>query len=106
MTRIAATLLIACLIAACGGAPTSSTAARPTSAAAAVSPSPAATATPSRKPSPTVRPSTGDPIADARLADLDYLVRELTRVHRDPFHDEGEATFMSRVAAIEARPAR
>lgn len=100
MTRIAPMLLIAWLVAACGGAATSSAPAA-SAPAAGVTNSPAVT--PSRKPSPTVRPSTGDPVADARLADLDYLVKELKRVHRDPFHDEGEAAFMARVAAIEAK---
>jgi hypothetical protein len=41
-------------------------------------------------------------VADARIADLAYLVVRLKATHRNPFLDEGEAAFMARVAAIEA----
>jgi len=100
MTRFAASLLIACLISACGGTSTSSAPAASASAAAVSS---VATAVPSSKASPSLRPSTGDPIADARIADLDYLAKQLKLIHRDPFLDEGEPAFMARVGAIEAK---
>jgi hypothetical protein len=38
-----------------------------------------------------------------RRADLAYLVEQLKAIHPNPFLDEGEATFMSRVRAIEDR---
>ena len=37
------------------------------------------------------------------VADLDYLVERLKAIHRNPFLDEGEAAFMARVAAVEAK---
>ena len=54
-----------------------------------------------RRWSPVPRPSTGDAVTDARVADPAYLVRQLRVVHPNEFLDEGEATFMARVAAIE-----
>ena len=103
MTRLVATLLIACLVAACGGAHDLERAravvlGRPPSAPRA----PRARARLGRRHRRRrPRPSTGDPVADARVADLAYLVEQLKVVHPNPFLDEGEAAFMARVAAIE-----
>jgi hypothetical protein len=47
--------------------------------------------------------STGDLVADSRIADLAYLVTQLKAVHRNPFLEEGEVAFMTRVAAVEAK---
>ena len=41
--------------------------------------------------------------AASRRADLAYLVEELKRWHPNPFLDEGEASFMARVRAIDDR---
>lgn len=98
MIRPAVTFLVACLLVGCGDASTSTPPASSTPAAATPSPSTAA-----RSAAPSVRPSTGDPDADARIADLIYLVSQLKAVHRNPFLDEGEAAFMARVAAVEAK---
>ena len=55
--------------------------------------------------SATVAPSASLGTAEARIADLAFLVAELKRIHPEPFLDEGEAAFMARVAAIEAKAA-
>ncbi len=73
------------------------------------SPAVAATATPSTSPAAaTAEPTT--PLASAstaagaaRIEDLAYLVDELRDIHPNPFLDEGEAAFMTRVRAIEDR---
>jgi hypothetical protein len=101
MTRLGAALLIACVVIGCGSGETSdpsgpsSAVGAPSSSAAAVSIGPSAAAS--------GRPSTGDPVADARIADLAYLVQQLTIIHPNGFLDEGEAAFMARVADIEAK---
>ena len=71
------------------------------------SPSPAATPS-SSIPASSATPVGPSPAASttagaARLADLAYLVEELKDIHPNPFLDEGEASFMARVQAIEIR---
>ena len=99
MTRLVAAALIACLVAACGNASPSGPG--PSSSPAATSAPSAPPSAPS--PSASTSVSTGGPVADARIADLAYLVTQLKAVHRNPFLDEGEAAFMSRVAAVQAK---
>ena len=65
---------------------------------------------PSRPPasgsaSPSASPAGSPTVAEARIADLAFLVERLKAIHRNPFLDEGEAGFMARVAAIEERAA-
>ena len=58
----------------------------------------------SAAPSSDRRPRPRSPtVAEARVADLAYLVKRLKAIHRNPFLDEGEAAFMARVAAVEAK---
>lgn len=89
--------VIAAVLAGCGGeAVAPPTAPRP--AATTAAPRPA-----SAVPSPTESAAASPTMAEARVADLDYLVKRLKAIHRNPFLDEGEAAFMARVAAIEAQ---
>ena len=50
-------------------------------------------------------PAPTDGIAAGRLADLEQLVDRLEAIHRNPFLEEGEAAFRSRVDAVAARAA-
>ncbi len=87
----------AVLVAGCGGqAVAPSTAPGPSATAAAAGPVSAA-------PSPTGSATASPTVAEARVADLAYLVKRLKAIHRNPFLDEGEAAFMARVAAVEAK---
>jgi hypothetical protein len=53
-----------------------------------------------------VAPSPTDAVAVARRADLDQLVDRLVAFHRNPFLEEGEAAFRSRVDAVAAAAGR
>src|SRR4051794_31425018 len=107
-TRIIVALVLGCVAASCGGAAASNLPLASVSSAASASTVPATSSREATSSSPATassRPSSssGDPVADARVADLAYLVAQLKAVHRNPFLDEGEPSFMSRVAAIEAK---
>jgi hypothetical protein len=99
MAHLLRTLVVASVVALVGGcgnqAGVSPSAATVTSPVATppIASATAAGGSPSAAASPTV--------ADARIADLAYLVARLKATHRNPFLDEGEAAFMARVAAIE-----
>ena len=90
--------LIVLLVAACGGSGPSGPASGSPSTG-------TATAAPRASASSAATPAGSPSVAEARIADLAYLVERLERIHRHPFLDEGEAGFMARVAAIEARAA-
>jgi hypothetical protein len=92
--------LVVALAAGCGGATP------------AVSPSSTVVAGPSGSPvagpssaSSSASAAASQTVAEARIADLAYLVRRLKATHKNPFLDEGEAGFMARVASIEAKAA-
>jgi hypothetical protein len=94
-TKIAIAVLAGLLVAACGAAPTVSPSrvAGPTATA-------SVPASDDIEESPSVAPSGAADAAEARLADLDYLVERLKSIHPNPFLDEGEAAFMARVASV------
>lgn len=73
-------ILFALLVAACGGA--------------------TSTSSPSVEPATTVTPSATLDVAAARRADLDQLVERLESIHPNPFLDEGEPAFRARVQAV------
>lgn len=98
--RTLAILAVIALVTACGGeavgpSSASSAGASPATSAAGVASAGASASGPIASPT----------VAERRIADLAYLVKRLKATHRNPFLDEGEAGFMARVAAIEARAA-
>jgi len=92
--QVAVIGMVGWLVAACvtAGPADPSSRGAPTASAA-----PAATATTAPSGSPTA--------ADARIADLEYLVDRLVAIHPNPFLDEGETAFMARVERIAERAA-